>query len=182
MTAQELNTTVIAINRIIASNNPVVAVTALKNYGYQTQFDVLPADQIEKALFNLYTTKPDVYFNVIRQIPYRANITNWTTSRETKQNIINIANQIGATSRGTNNIGAGGGTGQTFGDLDVSGWWNTIITSIGGSAVTKGDIITTTTKPLISTTTIVIISVIAFLAIIFLLWESGIFKRGGASA
>lgn len=171
MTQQELNAAVIAINKIIASNNPVAAVDALKKYGFQTKFDVLPAADIEKALLELYTANPSTYFQVIKEIPYRDTITNWTTSPETKQNIYNIASQLGV-----NQL-----NGNPSAKIDFGNIWHSIVTTIGGSSTTNPNVVTTTSQPLLSTTWIVILAIIGFAAIIFVLWDAGVFKRGSAA-
>lgn len=179
MTNQELNTAIIAINKIIASNNPVVAVAALKRNGYQTQFDVLSAAQIEKALIEFYNANPNVYSQIIQQVPYREDITNWTTSPDTKTNIRNIAAQLGLTQSQRGTSGSGGGN-QFYG-LNLGDLWKQIVGSIGGTATTNPNVITTTTQPVFSTTTIVILVLLAIAAIIFILWDAGIFKRGAAA-
>lgn len=171
MTTQQQNAAVATINKIIASNNPTTAVSVLKQNGFQTQFDVLPADQIESALNNLYNSNRATYLNVVKQIPYREDITNWTTSPDTKTSIRNIANQMGLTQPAK----PGMFYGINFGNL-----WNQIIGGIGGTATQNPNVSTTTTQPAYSATVIIILTVLGLALLTFVLWKTGVFKKATA--
>lgn len=152
MTIQEKRAAIIYINKVIASNNPTAAVAALKNNGYKSQFDILPAYQIENALLELYTANPSLYFQSIRAIPYREDITNWTTSPDTKQRIRTIANQLGIS--------------VPTGKIDFQGIWNSIIGTIGGTSTTTPGEDIQTSEPAIKATTLIILVVMIIVAVV----------------
>lgn len=157
LTQDEARAAKLFINKVIASNNPAAAVRVLKKYGYKTQFDVLSADQIEKALLELLYGNPSRYYAVMQEIPYRQDITNWTTSPDTKQKIRNIAYKVGLSDA------------TAKGDVNWQEIWGTVVSSLGGTTMTNPDVVTETSGPALKPGTIILISSIGILAI-FLIW------------
>lgn len=157
-TQAELKAAKLYLNKVIASNNPVVAVKALKKHGYQTQFDVLPADQIEKALLEMLYADPSKYNSVVSEIPYRQDITNWTTSPDTKQKLANIYKQLGL----------GGSNSSSRLNLNIGDIWNSITGALGGSSTSNPDVITNVVEPAVSAGIIIIIAVTGIGSIVLL--------------
>lgn len=171
-TQAELKAAKLYLNKVIASNNPVAAVKALKKYGYQTQFDVLPADQIEKALLEMLYADPAKYYAVVREVPYRQDITNWTTSPETKQKLANIYKQLGL----------GGSNASSKLNLNIGDIWNSITGALGGTTTNNPDVVTNVVEPAVSAGLIIIIAVSGIGAIVLLyLLASKKINTGGNS-
>lgn len=161
MTRADIQQSIVFINKIIASNNPRVAVAVLKQHGYQTQYDIISADQIEGALLNLYTSSPVEYVQAIKQIPYISDITNWTTSPDTKEKIKSIAKSL--------NINTGNQSSKT----DWSSLWEGIKDGISTTITTMGGGSTTISTPLISPWVAFLVLILAIAAILFLVLKFG---------
>lgn len=153
MTQQDLNNAIIFINRIIASNNPKVAISTLKKYGYKSQYDIISADQIEKALMDLYVSSPMEYADAIREIGYKEDITNWTTSPDTKERIKALANQFGIDT--------------SIAKFSLSDLWQQIKNGITSTTTAIGGGSTTTTKPAVPAWVILLIALLGISAMIF---------------
>lgn len=152
-TLQDQKAAVLFLNKVAASNNPVAAIAALKRHGYQTQFDILPADQIENALLGMYVSNPSTYFAVLKEIPYKSDITNWTTAPDTKNKIQSIASQFGYSTPST-------------GKFDWSNVWSNVVNLISGGTTTTPGSDTQTSQPAVKPLVLIILALIAIISII----------------
>lgn len=158
MTLQQLRSSAIRINQIVATNNPKGVTDALKREGYPTQFDIMSADDIEKALLGIYNLDPLKWNRILSSVSYNPQVTNSSTTPETKQYIINLG-------RSLNMPGSDVASASRF---DFSGAIHWITGLITGTTVNNSNTVTSTTTPAVKTGIVILVTILAIGAILSL--------------
>lgn len=158
MTSQELKSAAIRINQIIATNNPKGVTEALKREGYPTQFDIMSADDIEKALLGIYNLDPLKWNRIVSSVSYNPQVTNSSTTPEAKQYIINLG-------RNLNMPGSDTASASRF---DFSGAIHWIGGLIAGTTVNNSNTVTSETQAQVKTGIVIFVTILVIGAILSL--------------
>lgn len=84
---QDQNKAIALIIPLIVKNNAGKVAIALRNAGYSKDF--IPAPDLEARMFQLYTANPDMFFEVMKDIPWNYGETE-TNKPEIKDELIKL--------------------------------------------------------------------------------------------
>lgn len=105
---QDQNMAIAAMIKLIAANNAGCVARKLREAGYPTG-DKIPVSEIESNLFTIYTTNPNLFFDLMKKCDWNTGNMNWTNDPITKQQVINAIKQ------------------HTGNEVDEKTWWPTAI-------------------------------------------------------
>ena len=105
----DYNMAVLSMIKIIVDNNAGCVARKLKEAGYKSTQDVIPAGEMESALFQLHTGQRALFFDVMKKCQWHSGIRNWTNDQKYQNRIISAVEKF------------------TGNQVDKDNWWNTAI-------------------------------------------------------
>lgn len=84
----DYNIAILAVIKMIVDNNAGCVARKLRETGYKSTQDVIPAGEMESALFQLHTGQRDLFFDVMKKCQWNNGIKNWTNDNNIYEKII----------------------------------------------------------------------------------------------